>query len=419
MKSFFSIFEYNGPETSTPPEGEGETSTPPEGEGETTTPPEGEGETTTPPEGETTTPPEGETEVVESGENGELTPEQGTTTTTTNIWKDKIFTTTNINLFIAFIFTYIVAYVVLGIFIRGKSDTNVTISYIIDIMVTIILLIILVTFYYSLDEESQLEVLKQRWEDTKDYIESDYSIIYQVGFILMFYTIIYLFRIPMSGGTKPTVIFLIETVSWLLLLFILTAKFFNIAFEVSLFDDMNKLFRVTPIAETPTTVNTEQPKPAVKKEVFNISGNTFTYNDAQAVCKAYGAELATYDQIEDAYNDGAEWCNYGWSANQMAYFPTQKQTWQKLQTNSKNKNACGRPGVNGGYMRNPNIRFGVNCYGTKPEAPKCALDKLSENGPFIPLTKEEKEIEEKVQYWKDNIGKCNVSSFNYNKWNSV
>lgn len=405
MKSFFSIFEYNDPETSTTTEGEGDTTT--------------EGESTTPSEEETTTPPEGESEVVESGENGELTSDQGTTTTTTNIWKDKIFTTTNINLFIAFIFTYIVAYVVLGIFIRGKSDTNVTISYIIDIMVTIILLIILVTFYYSLDEESQLEVLKQRWEDTKDYIESDYSIIYQVGFILMFYTIIYLFRIPMSGGTKPTVIFLIETVAWLLLLFILTAKFFNIAFEVSLFDDMNKLFRVTPIAETPTTVNTEQPKPAVKKEVFNISGNTFTYNDAQAVCKAYGAELATYDQIEDAYNNGAEWCNYGWSANQMAYFPTQKQTWQKLQTNSKNKNACGRPGVNGGYMRNPNIRFGVNCYGTKPEAPKCALDKLSENGPFIPLTKEEKEIEEKVQYWKDNIGKCNVSSFNYNKWNSV
>jgi hypothetical protein len=59
-----------------------------------------------------------------------------------------------------------------------------------------------------------------------------------------------------------------------------------------------------------------------KKQVFNIPGNYYNYNNARALCKAYGAELATYDQLEKAYNDGAEWCNYGWSANQLALFPT-------------------------------------------------------------------------------------------------
>ena len=39
--------------------------------------------------------------------------------------------------------------------------------------------------------------------------------------------------------------------------------------------------------------------------------NYYDYENAKALCKAYGAELATYDQIEKAYNSGAEWCNYG------------------------------------------------------------------------------------------------------------
>ena len=41
--------------------------------------------------------------------------------------------------------------------------------------------------------------------------------------------------------------------------------------------------------------------------------------------------------------------NYGWSDGQMAYFPTQKDTWDKLQKNPNTKHACGRPGVNGVY----------------------------------------------------------------------
>ena len=70
-------------------------------------------------------------------------------------------------------------------------------------------------------------------------------------------------------------------------------------------------------------------------EVFNISNNLYTYDDAQAVCSVYGAQLATYEQIEDSYKNGGEWCNYGWSENQMAFFPTQKSTWDKLQKHEK------------------------------------------------------------------------------------
>jgi hypothetical protein len=57
-----------------------------------------------------------------------------------------------------------------------------------------------------------------------------------------------------------------------------------------------------------------------KEEVYNIPGNYFNYDDAKSLCQAQGARLATYNEVEDAYNNGAEWCNYGWSEGQMALF---------------------------------------------------------------------------------------------------
>ena len=53
----------------------------------------------------------------------------------------------------------------------------------------------------------------------------------------------------------------------------------------------------------------------------------------------------------------------------MAFYPTQKSTYDRLQKSRCTKHACGRPGINGGYIANPNVRFGVNCYGVKPNEP--------------------------------------------------
>jgi hypothetical protein len=104
-----------------------------------------------------------------------------------------------------------------------------------------------------------------------------------------------------------------------------------------------------------------------KKEVFNIATNKYTYTDAEPLCKAFGAELATYDQVKDAWNNGADWCNYGWVKGQSAVYPTQQTTYDKLQAGPEDQRmACGVPGVNGGYFDNPELRFGVNCYGSKP-----------------------------------------------------
>jgi len=150
--------------------------------------------------------------------------------------------------------------------------------------------------------------------------------------------------------------------------------------------------------------------PIQKKEVFYISGNDYIYSDAPAVCAAYESELASYDQVYQAFLSGAEWCGYGWSQGGMALFPTQEATWQKLQMEAAipNKTACGRPGVNGGYF-DLETKFGVNCYGVKPENMNIELPRP------LPGT-DELGFQKLVDKFRAMMGKITVFPFNRNNW---
>lgn len=143
------------------------------------------------------------------------------------------------------------------------------------------------------------------------------------------------------------------------------------------------------------------------KEVFHIAGNKYTYEDAPAVCAAYNAELATYEQVEQAFSRGAEWCGYGWTLGGMALFPTQENTWKKLQQDVKEKKRtrCGRPGVNGGYF-DPRTKLGVNCYGTKPGC----------NNRKYPIPLGDDVDPALVNKYKEDSGKIKVSPFNRFGW---
>jgi len=150
-------------------------------------------------------------------------------------------------------------------------------------------------------------------------------------------------------------------------------------------------------------------------QVFNIPENEYTYEDANALCKAYDAKLATYEQIETAYKKGASWCNYGWSDNQMAFFPTNKDVWEKLQKIKGHEHDCGRIGINGGYIANPNVRFGVNCYGNKPDITS-KESKLMSNQTLYPKSLEDYEIDKKSEQYKKQLNKLLVSPFNNSNW---
>lgn len=160
------------------------------------------------------------------------------------------------------------------------------------------------------------------------------------------------------------------------------------------------------------------PEIKFKKQVFNIPGNYYDYSNAKALCAAYGAELATYDQIEQAYESGAEWCNYGWSANQLALFPTQKASYDKLQSTPGHENDCGRTGVNGGFIANPNVRFGVNCYGNKPKITGEEEELMKTANPY-PESAQDIAFQKKVDAFKQSLSQILVSPFNYNTWGSI
>lgn len=155
-----------------------------------------------------------------------------------------------------------------------------------------------------------------------------------------------------------------------------------------------------------------------REQVYHISDNKFTYDDARALCKASGGRLATYKDLEDAYNNGADWCSYGWSEDQLALYPTQYDKWQNLQKIPGHENDCGRPGINGGFIDNKNVRFGVNCYGNKRKIKKKESQLMNET-PMYPLTQKEINFNKKVEYWKDRLPDILVAPFNNNNWNMV
>jgi hypothetical protein len=154
------------------------------------------------------------------------------------------------------------------------------------------------------------------------------------------------------------------------------------------------------------------------EQVFNIPGNYYGYEDAKSLCTAYGARLANYQEVEDSYNKGGEWCNYGWSDGQMALFPTQSTTFNNLQKIKGHEHDCGRPGVNGGYMANPHLKFGVNCYGYKPKINEEEEQLMQVSTPY-PKTEKDILFEKRVDYWKSKLGDILVSPFNYNTWSKI
>jgi len=174
---------------------------------------------------------------------------------------------------------------------------------------------------------------------------------------------------------------------------------------------------------TGPSVNDNSPTPSsiVDKilpgsEVFNVSSNRYTYYDAEPLCKALGAELATYDQVKAAWSKGADWCNYGWVKGQMAIYPTSEETYQKLQAGPEDqRQACGRPGMNGGFFDNPEMRFGVTCVGNQPPQNKHDEADAAKGAPLSP---DALAFDKKVSQFKSQADHIGILPFNPSKWSS-
>ena len=234
-----------------------------------------------------------------------------------------------------------------------------------------------------------------------------------------------------AGVGPSTGITVLETFMWGLFIFLVLINGLQYFFGVDIKAGVKNLF--SPIPEVDITVTSEGsgladadadagpitvPEITLEKQVFHIPDNKYTYDDANAVCQAYGGRLASYTEIADAYKMGGEWCGYGWSQGQLGLFPTQKATYDKLQKTPGHENDCGREGINGGYIANPNVRFGANCYGYKPVITSEEREAMADEM-VVPLTPQEREFEKKVRYYRGNLPDIMVSPFNYSRWSQI
>jgi hypothetical protein len=285
--------------------------------------------------------------------------------------------------------------------------------------------------YYHLDDDKKNNLLEHLYttfkSNVKD-IETTFGLIVVLGFIVGVKKILHL---PTPDGGSSFVLDMSNFLLWAILLINILLVFFiellNIPVIKIIEDVINNIlfgeviyYHSNNEEEIPNggTEHSAPTTPQPAEEVFNVSNNLYTYEDAPHVCSALGARLASYDEVEDAYNKGADWCSYGWSENQMGFFPTQKETWTKLQSDNAMKNSCGRPGVNGGYMHNPKTRLGVNCYGIKPQASELDKERMATSN-IVPRTSKDVVTERKVAFWKENAAKMlNLNPHNKGDWSS-
>ena len=178
------------------------------------------------------------------------------------------------------------------------------------------------------------------------------------------------------------------------------------------------LASLSSVVSSLNPITTQAPVPAVTlsnpnlKQVFNIKENIYTLDDAGGVCGALGADVASINQLIDAHKNGADWCNVGWTSDGLAAYPIQYSTWKTLQDNEPNKrNICGDVGIN--LARNdPNLLYGVNCFGIKPE-PK-GNEKVRETV----VSDKQAALNAKIAQFRKNMNAIGVGPFNNNTWSA-
>ena len=243
--------------------------------------------------------------------------------------------------------------------------------------------------------------------------------------IIVYYLLFSYLGVSVTGAgvqgqlASPSITF-IEVVMWGMFIFLVLINGVQYFFQVDIKTSIKNLF--TPVPEVDITVTTPQPPPVpeimYEDQVFHIPNNIYTYNQARALCKAYDARLATYQEIEDAHKRGAEWCGFGWSADQMALYPTQMETWKKLQKRKGHQHDCGRPGINGGFIGCKKAPFGVNCYGHKPKITPQEREMMEKDN-LLPRSPEEIRFQKKVKKFRKELPDILVSPFNYDNWSQI
>ena len=231
-----------------------------------------------------------------------------------------------------------------------------------------------------------------------------------------------------SGSEAGSGIVFLEVLLWGVFILLVLMNGMQYIFNTDITASIKNIFRGEPeidifvdpddLAGEMTGGNSPVPEIKLTKQVFHVPDNKYNYENAKAICRAYGGRLATIKEVQEAHDKGADWCSYGWSDGQMALYPTQYDKWAHLQKIEGHEHDCGRPGVNGGYIANPNVNFGVNCYGYKPKITQEEATAM-QLAPLYPKTQRERAFDKRVDYWRNKLTEIEVAPFNHNNWSVI
>lgn len=275
---------------------------------------------------------------------------------------------------------------------------------------------------------------------TQDYINTFFMnpvvLVIVIAIIIIYYVVFASLGVSKGSPLGPTTnskngVKYLEILLWGLFILLLLLNGMSYFFNFDVTASLTNLFSPEPnisvlvnnsmdqpesdIPNEPISESDIVPEITYEKQVYHIPNNKYTYENAKAICNAYGSRLASIEEMQQAYKNGADWCSYGWSEGQMALYPTQTEKWKNLQNIKGHQHDCGRPGINGGYIANPNIKFGINCYGYKPDITSREANIMA-NTPLYPISQKELNFNKRVNYWKSQLPNILVSPFNSTTW---
>ena len=265
--------------------------------------------------------------------------------------------------------------------------------------------------------KTELDILARKLQNRYIGIEPMLLIV-TIALLIIYYYIFSSLGNNEDGASSGIKVFF-ETLLWLLFIALLLLNGISYIFGIDVIKTIKHIFGYdTHSVADLNDADKDEVKLILKEQVFHLPDKKYSYDDAKAVCNAYEARLASYDEVTDAFNKGADWCSYGWSEGQMALFPTKQEKWDTLQTLPGHEKDCGHPGVNGGYIDNTKLTFGVNCFGNKPPITGDKADAMRKKPAFV---KSEKELQfdKQVDFWRSKLSQIEVAPFNHDNWSML
>ncbi len=170
----------------------------------------------------------------------------------------------------------------------------------------------------------------------------------------------------------------------------------------------------------------DEKKKKKSREVFLIY-NKVNYLQAKELCKLYSGRLATKEDLEEAFKDGANWCTWGWIDGEKIGYPVQEKFWTFIE--KRHKGHCGpTAGLNIIENVDPQKLYSVTCYGKKPPKSKndtdleLVLNEITSDDSLqteIEKCKQSKKEAEQKKWLDEEKKKIRIVTFNDSQWSTL